>query len=102
MRNAKAKGAEKERRTKALLEAEGWYVTRAGASLGAADLVALRAGERPLLVQVKASDRPFKNFGPTERGELRDVAAAAGAVATLAWWPPRARTHDLRDEVEWP
>lgn len=100
--NRKAKGSAKERQSKALFESEGWYVTKAGASLGVADLVALKQGERPRLIQVKCSDRPYHNFGPAERGELRDVAKAAGATPELAWWPPRARTHILFDESEWP
>ena len=101
--NAKEKGAKKERQSKALLEADGWHVTKAGGSLGCADLVALKDGERPLLVQVKATAAgPFNGFGPVDRAELLSVAKAAGAVPLLAWWPLRAREHRLIDETEWP
>lgn len=100
--NSKAKGSAKERASKALLAADGWMVTKAGGSLGAADLVALKVGERPLLVQVKASANPFKNFGPGERGELLEVAKRAGAVPLLAWWKPRASEHRLIESYDWP
>lgn len=101
--NAKAKGSAKERQSKALLELEGWHVTKAGGSLGAADLVALKDGERPMLVQVKATAKgPFEHFGPVERAELLSVAKAAGAVPMLAWWKPRAREHRLLESYDWP
>jgi Holliday junction resolvase len=101
--SAKAKGAKKERQSKLLLTEAGWCVTKAGGSLGAADLVALKAGERPLLVQVKATAAgPFHSFGPSERAELLAVAKAAGAVAVLAWWKPRAREHRLIESYDWP
>jgi len=101
--SSQRKGAHKERQSKALLEADGWHVTKAGGSLGAADLVALKNGERPMLVQVKATARgPFDGFGPSERGELLSVAKGAGAVPILAWWKPRAREHRLIESYDWP
>ena len=88
-RNARF-GAERERQVKKLLEAKGWMVTKAGGSLGVADLVALRAGAPPELIQVKSDkDSPYTHFGPAAREELKRVADEAGAVAQLAWWPPR-------------
>jgi Holliday junction resolvase len=101
--NAKRKGSRFELKSKALLLEDGWMVTKAGGSLGAADLVALKAGERPLLVQVKATAAgPFSGFGPSERAELLAVAKASGAVPVLAWWKPYARTHQLIEDVGWP
>jgi Holliday junction resolvase len=101
--NAKRKGSRFELKSKALLIRDGWQVTKAGGSLGAADLVALKAGERPLLVQVKATaGGPFAHFGPGERGELLSVARGAGAVPVLAWWKPRAREHKLIESYDWP
>jgi Holliday junction resolvase len=41
--NAKAKGNRNEHRSKALLEAAGYAVTRAGASLGVWDLIGISA-----------------------------------------------------------
>ena len=103
MNSAKRKGSAKERQSKALLEAAGWHVTKAGGSLGCADLVALKDGERPLLVQVKATAAgPFHSFGPSERVELLAVAKGAGAVPVLAWWKPRAREHKLIESYDWP
>jgi hypothetical protein len=65
--------------------------------------VALKSGERPHLVQVKATaGGPFAHFGPSERAELLHVAKAAGAVAMLAWWKPYARQHEWLDESVWP
>lgn len=103
MNSSKRKGSRFELKSKALLTADGWMVTKAGGSLGAADLVALKAGERPLLVQVKATAAgPWHSFGPSERAELTAVAKKAGAVAVLAWWKPYAREHRLVDEIDWP
>jgi Holliday junction resolvase len=101
--NAKAKGSHFERKTKAIYEQDGFYVTKAGGSLGAADLVCLKAGRRPRLVQVKSGrGGPYCHFGPRERAELRQVAKCAGAVAELVHWPPRARGPTILDEAEWP
>lgn len=54
--NAKRKGTKNERRSKVLLESTGYAVTRAAASLGMWDLVAVSATDF-CLVQVK-SNRP--------------------------------------------
>lgn len=101
--NAKAKGSKKELQSKRLLEADGWQVTKAGGSLGCADLVALKNGERPMLVQVKATSAgPFHSFGPAERMLLLETAKRAGAVPVLAWWKLRAREHRLIESWDWP
>ena len=55
--NAKAKGTRNEHRSMRLLEAAGYSVTRAAASLGAWDLVAISAKD-VALVQVKTRDWP--------------------------------------------
>lgn len=100
-RNARF-GADRERQVKKLLEADGFYVTKAGGSLGVADLVALKAGCAPRLVQVKSTSAgPFSDFGPDDRAKLRLVARDAGAVAELAWWPPRKPCRWLL-EPTWP
>lgn len=102
MKNKGAKGATKERQSRKLYEEAGWIVIRAAGSLGPIDFVALKRGERPRLIQVKASSSPWMNFRPAERAELLAVAKLAGATPELAWWGPRARTHILFDEAEWP
>ena len=95
-------GAERERAVKKLLEADGWFVTKAGGSLGVADLVALKAGHQPRLIQIKGTARgPFSDFGPDDRAKLRLVALDAGAVAELAWWPCRKPCAWLL-EPTWP
>jgi Holliday junction resolvase len=58
--NAKAKGARSERKVKKYLEEHGWYVTKAGASLGIWDLIAVRASGVVRLIQVKTNRRPSK------------------------------------------
>lgn len=89
--SAKTRGSARERQVMMLLRNDGWVVLRAAGSFGNADLVALRAGSTPMLVQVKASARsPVEHFGPAERQALHTEAQRAGARAILAWWPSRS------------
>lgn len=53
----KGKGTRRELQTKRLLEAKGFAVMKAGASLGVFDLIAISM-ERVLLIQVKANRWP--------------------------------------------
>lgn len=69
-----------ERQTKAALEAFGWVVVRAAGSLGAADLLAIRAGFRPLLVACKITGYLL----PAERRALIEWAAKGDARALMA------------------
>jgi Holliday junction resolvase len=63
--NAKAKGSRRERQARTILETAGYFVVKAGGSLGCWDLVALGpAGAR--LVQVKSNEKPR----PAERERL--------------------------------
>lgn len=102
MKNNKAAGTRRENQVRDLLAAEGWVVMRAPASIGAADLIALKAGELPRLVQVKANTgNPYKTFGPKERRELMDVAEQAGGIAELCHWPPHGACNWLGSAV-WP
>jgi Holliday junction resolvase len=77
--NTKAKGARAERRARAMLEAAGWTVIRAGGSLGPFDLVAVsRRGLRLLQVKCNRGLRrkermalaAFNNFPRGARREL--------------------------------
>jgi Holliday junction resolvase len=85
-----SRGIHRERQVRALLEADGWWVARAAGSLGDADLVALKHGEVPRLIECKSTHRgPWHSFGPADRAELIAAAARAGATPVLCWWPPR-------------
>lgn len=87
---------------KRLLEAEDWFVMRAAGSLGDADLVALRDGSRPRIVEVKSTaGGPYERFSPAHRLELLLAARIAGADAWLCWWPPRAKPRWI-PSGEWP
>lgn len=105
-----------EHQTRDALAAYGWFIVRAGGSLGAADLVALRAGKRPLLVQCKVLGRGRKwpRIDPAERQALWDAAAQAGArpiiatryrggfVALLEMFGPSWTNYLLVDEIHVP
>lgn len=95
-------GINRERQVRRVLEAQDWWVARAAGSLGDADLVALKDGKRPLLVEVKATKAgPYHSFGPKDRADLTVAARIAGATPVLCWWPPRGKAHWLYAE-EWP
>lgn len=87
---------------KALLEQDDWLVIRAAGSLGYVDLVALRAGSRPRVIEVKSTaGGPYERFGPSDRADLIFAAEVAGADAYLAWWPPRGQLRWIESH-EWP
>ena len=95
-------GHDRERAVKAKLEKDGWFVVRAAASLGYADLVALKRGRVPLMVEVKATAQgPWEGFRRPERRALKKAAYAAGARPVLAWWPKRGTLRYLYAD-EWP
>lgn len=97
------KGAGRELRVKEHYERNGWVVYRSAGSHGPADLVALKDGLMPELIQVKSSAAgPFAHFGPAEREELRDEAIKAGARAVLAWYPPDRKGVRFLHVHDWP
>jgi Holliday junction resolvase len=97
-----SRGHQRERAVKLRLESEDWWVARAAGSLGDADLVALKAGKRPMLIEVKSTaGGPYERFGPAARQRLIMAAWIAGADAVLAWWPPRGQLR-LIPADEWP
>lgn len=75
-----------ERQTRAVLDYYGWVIIRAGGSLGPADLVALRLGKKPLLVQCKilSRNRLMPRIDPGERAALCAIAEQGGARAIIA------------------
>lgn len=90
--NAKAKGTRNEHRSAAILEAAGYRVTRAAASLGAWDLVGI--GSRDVvLCQVKTRDWP----GRVEMETLREFKVPPCARKLVHRWRHRARRPDVRE-----
>ena len=97
-----SRGHDRERAVRDLLLSQDWVAFRAPASLGVADVVALRDGSRPRLVEVKSSAAgPYAHFLPADRQRLSFAAKLAGADAYLAWWPPRGKLRWI-PESEWP
>lgn len=97
-----SRGIQRERAVRDRLAAEGWLAFRAPASLGCADVIALRDGSRPRLVEVKSTAQgPYERFGPAARERLHLAAIVAGADALLAWWPSRGELRWIA-EREWP
>lgn len=100
--SAARRGIERERRVVDWLRDRDWIAFRAPASLGVADVIALRDGSRPRLVEVKSTAQgPYERFGPADRSKLTLAAKLAGADAFLVWWPPRAEPRWI-PEQEWP
>jgi Holliday junction resolvase len=96
------RGIQRERDVREQLANDDWLAFRAPASLGVADVVALKDGHRPRLVEVKStSGGPYERFGPKERARLLLAARLAGADAYLAWWPPRNPCRWIHS-TEWP
>lgn len=95
-------GTRRELQVRDTLRADGWLAFRAPASLGVADVIALKDGNVPRLIEVKATHRgPFHSFGPADRARLLEAASVAGAEPLLAWWPSR-KPLQLIPSSEWP
>jgi hypothetical protein len=89
--NTARKGNRAEGRTVKLLEAEGWTVGSRRHLPGPGDLLAVRAGRRPRLIEVKGRKNLWEGFRRADRQEMIDYAIPRGLRAEVAWWPPRAR-----------
>lgn len=105
-----SRGIQRERAVRDWYRDRDWLAFRAPASLGVADVVAIRARypDDPLprsiveLVEVKSTaGGPYERFGPDARARLSDAARMCGARAVLAWWPPRGKLRFI-PESEWP
>ena len=95
-------GHQRERQVAAKLTADNWYVMRAAGSKGEADLIALKAGRQPMMLQVKGvAAGPFSGFPPAERAALLDAARQAGAIPYLIHWPKHGKERWLGVD-EWP
>lgn len=96
------RGIQRERDLKNRLLDDGYFAIRAPASLGVADVVALKAGEEPMMIEVKSTTAgPYAGFGPSDREALSEMAATAGARAFLVWWPKRKEPRWIPED-EWP
>lgn len=84
------------------LEQEGWTVGSRRHIGGCGDLLAVRDGERPRLIECKRGARsPYEHFREPDRNRMRDYAAERGLVAELAWRKDRGKLVFL-DEAAWP
>jgi Holliday junction resolvase len=83
MVNAKAKGARAERRCVKDLEAQGYWCTRAGGSLGVFDVIAYNPFIGVVrLIQVKSGTGKLR---PAERRALEDLGARADNILVQYW-----------------
>lgn len=97
-----SRGIARERAVRDWFRARDWVAFRAPASLGCADVVALRDGARPRLVEVKSTAQgPYEHFGPADRQRIAETARRAGADAWLCWWPARKAMRWI-PESDWP
>lgn len=92
MISAKRKGTRNEHRSASILEAAGYAVTRAAASLGAWDLVGIGSLD-VVLVQVKTRDWP----GSVEMETLRLFQAPPCVRKLVHRWRDRERQPDVRE-----
>ena len=90
--NCKAKGTRCEHRSKRLLEALGYNVTRSGASLGTFDLIGIRSTDI-VLVQVKANAWPNR----VEMESIKMFPAPLNARKIVHRWRDRQRVPDVRE-----
>jgi Holliday junction resolvase len=99
--NYAQRGRSRERAVADHMRERDWIVLK-GTSFGVCDLAALKAGQRPRLIEVKSDvDGPYANFRKAQRAALVAVARLAGADALLAWWPPRGTLRFI-PSTEWP
>lgn len=90
--NTKAKGSRNERRSIALLEVAGYQCTKAGASLGVFDVIAI--GSRDIvLLQVKSNEWPRA----MEMEAIRGFVAPPNARKLVHRWRDRILTPDVRE-----
>jgi Holliday junction resolvase len=90
--NAKAKGTRNEHKSIRLLESAGYRCTRAAASLGTFDIVAVGPAD-VVLVQVKTRDWP----GSAELEAIREFKAPANCRKLVHRWRDRRPAPDVRE-----
>jgi Holliday junction resolvase len=90
--NAKAKGTRNEHRSMQLLETAGYSCTRAAASLGAWDVVAI-GSQDVILLQIKTRDWP----GSVEMETLKNFPCPPNCKKLVHRWRDRQRLPDVRE-----
>jgi len=96
-------GNARENRTLELLQEQGWFGICGRASRGPADILAIRRGEPPMLVQVKGDKvSPWAHFRREEREALLRSALDYGGVAWLCWMPSVRKPPVWYAWHEWP
>lgn len=96
-----SRGHQRERAVRDWLLERDYWVCRAAGSLGDADLVALKAGDRRLVEVKSTAQGPYERFGPADRERLLFAAELADCTPWLAWWPPRGKLKWI-GASEWP
>ena len=92
MKSAKRKGTRNEHRSRVLLEAAGYCVTRAAGSLGAWDLIGVGSVD-VVLVQCKTRDWP----GLVEMETLRAFKVPPNCRRLVHRWRDRQRVPEVRE-----
>lgn len=104
--SAKARGAARERVVADLLREMDWVCKGTGDAHGHIDLIALKRGERPMVLQIKGTLTPFDHFRPAERDAFLTEVAAAGwpeaLDAYLVWAPPDRKPPRFIAPEHWP
>jgi Holliday junction resolvase len=90
LKNTKQKGSRNERRSRDLYLAQGYYVVKAGASLGMWDLVCLGT-DGVVLIQVKSNRMPPRQ----EMDVLRAFVAPSYCKKLVHVWRDFAREPDV-------
>lgn len=89
--NCKRKGAQREHKSIALLESQGYKCTRAAASLGAFDIIAIRS-DLILLVQVKSNRWP----GSEEMEQIAAFECPPNCVRVIHRWRDKESEPDVK------
>lgn len=92
MKNTKQKGSRNERRSRDILQAAGYQVTKAGASLGVWDLIGIGSQDF-VLVQVKTRDWP----GTIEMEAMKMFSCPPNCRKLAHRWRDRQRLPDVKE-----
>ena len=92
LKNAKTKGSRNEYKTIAMMEAAGYSCTKAAASLGIFDVIAVGSTD-VVLIQVKSNEWPRT----IEMEILKDFKAPPNCRKLVHRWRDRQRVPDVRE-----